>query len=419
MFLALSSLETHRFSGMLSLLLSPLAQQDAQVWRHDVARHLCELVGADDAALVIEQPEVTRIQAVHLDPAAIRAYQTHYAKVDLGLARLRTLGVEVWSRRMLWDPDVLARSEYYNDFAIPHRLHDTIGLAVAVRAVQARVRAALFHHRPVSDLSMTRRQLQMLALVLPAFGTGISAHLRWNLWRSHLTAMLEDTDDPVALCDVSGRMVHENAALAHVLRGKCGPLVRETIVAVARAVFAAVALGHVDESIMRRVLAGSIDYEIRGTVVEPLASQLPMTILVTTTPHRVDTISAHDLRTRYNLTARELEVADLLRRRRSNTEIARALAISEHTARRHTENVLLKLGLHSRNEVEVVLRVQPHADVSTGSRRPRATGPDTGENTGVSHTTPARDDAFLTAARATLRHSLHEEEPPAPSAPNG
>ena len=408
MFLALSSLETHRFSGVLSLLLSPLAQQDAQMWRNDVARHLCELVGADDAVLVIEQPEMTRIEAVYLDPAAIRAYQKHYATVDFGLARLRTLGVEVWSRRMLWDPDVLARSEYYNDFAIPHRLHDTVGLAIAVRAVPACVRAALFHHRPVSDLSMTRRQLQMLALVLPAFATGISTNLRWSRWRSDLTAMLDDTGDPVALCDVSGRMVHENAALAHVLRGKCGPLVRDTIAAVARAVFAAVTLGHVDESIMRHVVVGSINYEIRGTVMEPLPSQLPMTILVTTTPHRVDSIGARDLRTRYNLTARELEVADLLRRRRSNGEIARALAISEHTARRHTENVLLKLGLHSRNEVEVALRVQPHADVSVPGHRSPDPDPGTDEDSGVSDATPARDDVSLTATRSRLRHSPHE-----------
>lgn len=54
----------------------------------------------------------------------------------------------------------------------------------------------------------------------------------------------------------------------------------------------------------------------------------------------------------YRLTRREMEVASLLRLRRSNAEIARTLGISGHTARHHTESVLAKLGLHSRTEVD-------------------------------------------------------------------
>jgi DNA-binding CsgD family transcriptional regulator len=56
-----------------------------------------------------------------------------------------------------------------------------------------------------------------------------------------------------------------------------------------------------------------------------------------------------------NLTQRELEVAKLLAARRSNYEIAETLRVSRATAKRHTENILLKLGLQSRLEVERVL----------------------------------------------------------------
>jgi DNA-binding CsgD family transcriptional regulator len=55
------------------------------------------------------------------------------------------------------------------------------------------------------------------------------------------------------------------------------------------------------------------------------------------------------------LTARELEVVRLLAARRSNYEIAEALHVSRATAKRHTENILQKLGLHSRREVERVV----------------------------------------------------------------
>jgi non-specific serine/threonine protein kinase len=52
-----------------------------------------------------------------------------------------------------------------------------------------------------------------------------------------------------------------------------------------------------------------------------------------------------------SLTPRELEVARLLGRFATNREIASRLVISERTAKRHVENILLKLGLRSRAQV--------------------------------------------------------------------
>ncbi len=61
------------------------------------------------------------------------------------------------------------------------------------------------------------------------------------------------------------------------------------------------------------------------------------------------------LQARFPLTCQEARVALLLARRKSNEEIALELAISLHTARHHTEQVLRKLGVHSRKEVAAVL----------------------------------------------------------------
>ena len=58
----------------------------------------------------------------------------------------------------------------------------------------------------------------------------------------------------------------------------------------------------------------------------------------------------------YGLTAREMEVATLIAKGRSNTAIAAALHISSHTARHHTQRVLAKLGVHSRAEAGARIR---------------------------------------------------------------
>lgn len=68
-----------------------------------------------------------------------------------------------------------------------------------------------------------------------------------------------------------------------------------------------------------------------------------------------------ELRTRFALTPRESEVARLMADRLSNFEIARRLQISIHTVRRHSERVLAKLEVHSRNDVRAALTDSEHA----------------------------------------------------------
>lgn len=51
------------------------------------------------------------------------------------------------------------------------------------------------------------------------------------------------------------------------------------------------------------------------------------------------------------ITSREQEVLEKLAEGRSNDEIAEQLSISKHTVARHRENLMRKLGLHSRSEL--------------------------------------------------------------------
>ncbi|MBO3745251.1 helix-turn-helix transcriptional regulator [Streptosporangiaceae bacterium NEAU-GS5] len=60
------------------------------------------------------------------------------------------------------------------------------------------------------------------------------------------------------------------------------------------------------------------------------------------------------------LTRREREVFELVRLGRTNPEIAEVLSITRSTVKSHIENILGKLGLHSR--VQIILGGPPPAD---------------------------------------------------------
>jgi DNA-binding NarL/FixJ family response regulator len=61
------------------------------------------------------------------------------------------------------------------------------------------------------------------------------------------------------------------------------------------------------------------------------------------------------LRQKYRLTPTQARVATLLADRLTNAEIALELRVRPNTARRHTEAVLLRLGVNSRFKVNTTL----------------------------------------------------------------
>ena len=63
-----------------------------------------------------------------------------------------------------------------------------------------------------------------------------------------------------------------------------------------------------------------------------------------------------ELRGRYGLTGRQVEVARLLADGCSNTEVAERLGVTENTARNHTEQVMKKLETSKRARVGAILR---------------------------------------------------------------
>jgi PAS domain S-box-containing protein len=92
---------------------------------------------------------------------------------------------------------------------------------------------------------------------------------------------------------------------------------------------------------------------------EACASVLPVACGHADAPARLQAAG----RTLDRLTRREAQILRELAEGRSNVEIARALDISPATVRNHTQNILSKLGVHSKLEA-VVLALKPDAGLN-------------------------------------------------------
>ena len=91
--------------------------------------------------------------------------------------------------------------------------------------------------------------------------------------------------------------------------------------------------------------------EWRAAVCRAVVPLLDAAPTAPTAPPTPRALSDAELRARFALTAREVEVARLLAVGRSAREVASTLGLSYYTARHHVEHVLAKLGVRSRAAV--------------------------------------------------------------------
>lgn len=113
-------------------------------------------------------------------------------------------------------------------------------------------------------------------------------------------------------------------------------------------------VGHL--SATRVVTAADESYVVRAFVVRARqhGSAVDLILHIVRVLPRVNK-SGSALKAQFGLTTREVEVAQLLARGLRNDALARCLGITPFTARRHTERVLAKLGVHSRAAAAALL----------------------------------------------------------------
>ena len=113
-------------------------------------------------------------------------------------------------------------------------------------------------------------------------------------------------------------------------------------------------------SLTLQVRTSAMEYRLRAvSVVDGGARAAVPTCVVWIRRCRPRLLTTEILRERYGLTPREVRVSTLLAARLRSREIADVLGISIHTARRHAEAVLRKVGVQSRAELRDRLRGNP------------------------------------------------------------
>jgi DNA-binding CsgD family transcriptional regulator/PAS domain-containing protein len=205
----------------------------------------------------------------------------------------------------------------------------------------------------------------MIRVLVPPFKAGVSEWRRLASRRAELTRLLDAIPEAVLMYDGSGGLVHANPRAAELfgMPGASGPgaQVRTEAQRMAWSLAATAQRSithnhsHSTEAV-REVRADGRVYRLRGTLASGWMPGGESGVLVTAAFELVNPLTDLELRSRFNLSAREVEVARLVASGLSNQEVAEKLGVSRFTARNHVERVLAKLGVGNRSRVGAVLR---------------------------------------------------------------
>jgi DNA-binding CsgD family transcriptional regulator len=209
----------------------------------------------------------------------------------------------------------------------------------------------------------------MARVLVPPFKAGVSEWRRLASRRLELTALLDAIPEAVLMYDGSGGLLHANPRAAELfgMPGASGPGARVRTEAQRMAwSLAAAAQRSIAQATsetaspttatLREVRADGRVYRLRGTLASGWMPGGEAGVLVTAAFELVNPLTDLELRSRYGLSAREIEVARLVATGLSNQEVAEKLGVSYFTARNHVERLLAKLGVGNRSRVGAVLR---------------------------------------------------------------
>jgi DNA-binding CsgD family transcriptional regulator/PAS domain-containing protein len=350
--LMLSSSDEAKLEATLATLLSPLDSPTPEAWRALAGQKVRDLLGAEKSVFVIPA-ESAPLLSDEVESSALEAYLRHFSAMDVGLQRQRELGLEVWSVLQLVKPESHRRTEIWNDWKAPNGLWGATGISVQPEGVPA----GIICYDPREDPVLEERQVALLNLVKPAFLAGVRTSHRMAARRSCLAQAFDTLIEAIGLYDLHGRLLHANPALLRLLNAEPQ---RERLVEQVQATVSDLGMLAARRTKSRDgwLLSPRIGeteasgyYRVTGSyLVEDLFGP-DTTVLVSIETLRPPLPSEESLRARFPLTRREAAVVLLLVQGMTNDEIAARLHISTHTARHHTENVFLKLNVHSRAEL--------------------------------------------------------------------
>jgi DNA-binding CsgD family transcriptional regulator len=268
----------------------------------------------------------------------------------------------------LWAPGELEQSEYFRGFALPNRLHDTVGLTLHFPNLRGEV--CLLLHKTVREGSASlEHRRDLIEVLLEPVRAGFAIDLSSADPVPQLSSLIDVTGQALVLFGMEGRELSQNPVMRRILsQERERDVLLEHIRGVARAVLLKATNDRStndrpqsDDGTRREVATSQAAYRLRGNLVgrNPLGHGTAVLVSVDRVAYQVP--APDSIRARYGLTVRELQVASLIMHRLTNAEIARMLGVSPHTARHHTENVLAKFGVRSREALRRAITEGPPA----------------------------------------------------------
>lgn len=367
MALHLSSKQVAELEAALQSLLSPLEHPDLSAWQTEALEHVHRIVDAhfssfwmpdgngklsivgrnlgDDLLHLLHVNQQQALTGAAADPLMTRATSS----------RLRN-GSGVYHESDIVDRETVERSPLYQEAFHPAGVRYTTGMSTPLDGAEGGLVFAF--ERDDAD-GYRESGLQQLRLLLPAFEAGCAMAHRHFHRRDAIARMLDALDEPVFLMKEDGRPLHRSAALRRLLADEpdSEPLM-EAVHAHAEKLrqrrFSQNTKSQAWESLEVPATVAfrtrKARYELKGSYPGAAAVGVEA-VMVTVHAHRDRAVDVGRLQESFGLTAREIEVAELVAEGRTNRDVAEALHISPHTVKHHVSHIMAKLEVPSRSGV--------------------------------------------------------------------
>jgi DNA-binding CsgD family transcriptional regulator len=362
MTLSLTASEVAALQSTMSLCASPFSAPSLDEWSEAVLRSCVSLLGADSALAWLPANDGNR--PFGLTPyfdEAVTSYLGHFIRLDSGFTEYRRAHrLGVYSREAI--APGYARNDWReleHEWLRPNRFLDSLGLSVDADGSPFPFLIHLYHDRQGAGRQFGDHGTQMLELIRPSLGAGLDLVQRTLGLRANLFSMFDEIPSAFMCFGVDGRCLYENRSLRDLLGLEASSsLVRAEASRLATSISTRLrtatkaTAGNSALDVPRRSVATPAQRYVLSASLVPADIAGPDPVCLVTVERRSGrTLSAEELASRFRLSKREAEVAVLLASGRRNADIAAQLDISPHTAERHTERVLRKLGVSSRAAV--------------------------------------------------------------------
>jgi DNA-binding CsgD family transcriptional regulator/PAS domain-containing protein len=364
MHVALDSRQMELLADVQRALLSPLEGNTLEDWQRRTHAALRRLLHADHILFYMPHGEDLCLYSEDLLPATLDGLLRFVSGYEPGLIlssdpqinaanRIRRRrGAGVYHESELFGRGGKRKSPCYREVLEPAGLRHMMGLSVPLPHGEAGL--VLGFEQPdaphFSDVGLGR-----LRLLLPDFIMGVRAYVQFFAGRARFFTTL-DTLSHAVFVYADGQEIYCNRSCRELLSlEEERALVCATAHALAHRLYAhrpihATGNGSGDAGLSENtqcLQSPRTQYLLCASYLP--AGLLPSPgVLVAVSKQSLSPPSLKQIRSQFELTRRESQVAALITRGLSSKEIADRLCISKHTVRHHTEHLMQKLGLHTR-----------------------------------------------------------------------